>query len=234
MKLKIHTAPTEHKTNIGQQKDNHWWHLPTRKEKSSLFKPHHIYLTSDEDFKTGDWIYNKDGMGNPILIKVSDGWNTKLKIGYRKVVVTTDWSISNDLPEYISPQDLPNIIKLLNEGIDEVECEKEFNILNELVLKQNSNGSIKLIFEKGITINVGELSDEDAKEYIYLISGKRMNKPGTNYNSVNQYLELDGETKLYTKEQVEEFFNEYGKHRAKDKHYYSHSDTLKWLKEIDL
>jgi hypothetical protein len=51
------------------------------------FQPHHIYITSDEEIKEGDWFYDLDTK----YVKIKQSWeNSHLNFNAKKIILTTD------------------------------------------------------------------------------------------------------------------------------------------------
>jgi hypothetical protein len=87
---------------------------------SSNSKPQHIYITSDEEIKVGDWCYNS--INNNVYKKEID----KLSFAYEyKIILTTDQDLIKDGVQDIDDEFLEWFIK--NPSCEEVEVDKNWN-----------------------------------------------------------------------------------------------------------
>ena len=81
---------------------------------SSNSKPQHIYITSDEEIKEGDWCYNS--INNNVYKKEID----KLSFAYEyKIILTTDQDLIKDSVQKINDEFLEWFVK--NPSCEEVE-----------------------------------------------------------------------------------------------------------------
>jgi hypothetical protein len=87
---------------------------------SSNSKPQHIYITSDEEIKVGDWCYNS--INNNVYKKEID----KLSFAYEyKIILTTDQDLIADGIQAIDDEFLEWFIK--NPSCESVEVDKNWN-----------------------------------------------------------------------------------------------------------
>jgi hypothetical protein len=87
---------------------------------SSNSKPQHIYITSDEEIKVGDWCYNS--INNNVYKKEID----KLSFAYEyKIILTTDQDLIKDSVQKINDEFLEWFVK--NPSCEEVEVDKNWN-----------------------------------------------------------------------------------------------------------
>ena len=87
---------------------------------SSNSKPQHIYITSDEEIKVGDWCYNS--INNNVYKKEID----KLSFAYEyKIILTTDQDLIKDGVQKIDDDFLEWFVK--NPSCEEGEVDKNWN-----------------------------------------------------------------------------------------------------------
>jgi hypothetical protein len=73
---------------------------------------HNIYITTDEEIKEGDWIY--DAYVKKVIICVGELFLIKHTKQYKKIILTTDQDLIANGIEEISEDELLKIIKDLN------------------------------------------------------------------------------------------------------------------------
>ncbi len=90
---------------------------------TDVLVPHHIYITSDEEIKVGDWYLvftNKEVMGQPRKCEDAN-WNFS---GCKKIILTTDSDLIKDGVQSIDDEFLKWFIK--NPSCEFVDVEIEF------------------------------------------------------------------------------------------------------------
>ena len=132
----IHLLPTDKPSRLYSKDGNHKldnstiaidWYIS-----SAGYKPHNIYITSDEEIKEGDyWIYicHINGLdygdnNNPIVKNnLPHTWFEKLhdKENYKKIILTTDEDLIADGVQAIDDEFLEWFVK--NPNCEEVEVE---------------------------------------------------------------------------------------------------------------
>jgi hypothetical protein len=122
-KAKVHALPTE-KAKLVRFKSGNWFYSKDFLEANSELQPHHLYFTSDEEIKEGDWVISPDE-----LIYQAKGQSSN--DGYfRKIVATTNPGLRYDANREfhiniypISPDFIEAFVR--EQGIWEVMLEKE-------------------------------------------------------------------------------------------------------------
>ena len=96
----------------------------------SSFKTQHIYITSDEEIKVGDWTLMFDGLGNLFLcdkpqqyLGIEKGHH--LNKGLRKIILTTDQDLIKDSVQAIDDEFLEWFVNNPSCGLVEVVKEKQ-------------------------------------------------------------------------------------------------------------
>ena len=157
----------------------------------------HIYITSDEEIKEGDWCYNS--INNNVYKKEID----KLSFAYEyKIILTTDQDLIKDGVQKIADDFLEWFIK--NPNCEKVEIRKEMympqsngkisdgKITHEISLdpSQNTLPYYKIIIPKEpkqeTLINpVIIVRNDDKEEFIHLRNGMYRTKWGILNNSIS-------------------------------------------------
>ena len=91
---------------------------------ASTALPQHIYITSDEEIKEGDWyftildneIFKADISTIRIMNDANKYSNTTYKNTHFKIILTTDQDLINDGIEQISEDTLLKIVEHINSG----------------------------------------------------------------------------------------------------------------------
>jgi len=82
------------------------------------YKPHNIYITSDEEINEGDWFYDLDTK----YVKIKQSWeNSHLNFNGKKIILTTDQGLINEGVQAIDDEFLEWFVK--NPSCEEVEIE---------------------------------------------------------------------------------------------------------------
>ena len=84
---------------------------------TDVLVPHHIYITSDEEIKEGDWVYYENGDLKGTH-KIGNGKRPKTMV-LRKIILTTDQDLINDGVQPIDDEFLEWFVK--NPGCEKVE-----------------------------------------------------------------------------------------------------------------
>ena len=83
----------------------------------------HIYITSDEEIKEGDWFYDLDTK----YIKIKQSWeNSHLDFNGKKIILTTDQDLIKDGVQAIDDEFLEWFVN--NPSCEEVEVERHHGI----------------------------------------------------------------------------------------------------------
>jgi hypothetical protein len=99
--------------NDGKVSGASFWSI--EKAKNNGFNPQHIYITSDEEIKEGDWFLYQE----KLLVKHDGSMNTM--IDCKKIILTTDPNLIKDGVQVINNEFLEWFVK--NPSCDEVEIE---------------------------------------------------------------------------------------------------------------
>ena len=87
----IHVLPTDKPSRLAILHNGNL-HIGTNFKKDLNVNPQHIYITSDEEIKEGDWFSEKAGRQYPIQ------WDGKQKLNFhcKKIILTTDQDLIAD------------------------------------------------------------------------------------------------------------------------------------------
>ena len=198
-KKNIHVLPTDKpsrltKNNLGKFiKLNGLQHQEVNENQ-------HIYITSDEEIKEGDWFYDGDGelcKYTSDYVVNPNGWNDN-----KKIILTTDQDLIKDGVQKIADDFLEWFIK--NPNCEKVEIRKEMympqsngkisdgKITHEISLdpSQNTLPYYKIIIPKEpkqeTLINpVIIVRNDDKEEFIHLRNGMYRTKWGILNNSIS-------------------------------------------------
>lgn len=141
--------------------------------------PYHLYFTSDEEIKEGDWVCNPSDLSiNPFQVNV-DVKEFPLSNSTKKIIATTDESLTKrcieetNVTDYplpkISQQDIETIVKLYNEGNPITDVMVEYEIKKMFHYPESLKGvgkpqvkilQPKLSKEGNIIIHHGGLIDQ--------------------------------------------------------------------------
>lgn len=126
----------------------------------SSFKSQHVYLTTDEEIKEGDWfISNRD-----IHQYEGDKIPEILKLGYRKIVATTDTSLN--LPQI--PQEFLKKYCEADGKIEEVEIEYEEKQVFESAEDYDYGFGLKIKVDSNNCVIIGKSKDSWSREEVIL------------------------------------------------------------------
>ena len=90
----LHVLPTDHPSRLRYNIKTRIWELNEfHKYHTDIKSTHNIYITSEEDIKTGDWYYNHK---TDTVQKRTKGTNNESYIGFKKVILTTDRDLIKD------------------------------------------------------------------------------------------------------------------------------------------
>ena len=119
----IHVLPTDKPSRLFED-DLQLYYSKDKNRIGSIVSNHHIYITSDEEIKVGDWCFYVNSIykvlrissNNRPIIKMSDG---TFEISYyRKIILTTDQDLIKDGVQAIDDEFLEWFVK--NPSCDEV------------------------------------------------------------------------------------------------------------------
>jgi hypothetical protein len=111
MKLNIHVLPTNKRSKLAKVIDHvveefrfnsDFYNKIKFTETKQEYLPQHIYITSDEEIKEGDWFYN------PKFNEIGINYNPD---GCKKIVLTTDQDLINDDVQSIDDEFLKWFVK---------------------------------------------------------------------------------------------------------------------------
>jgi hypothetical protein len=121
----IHILPTDKPSRLFKDDFGKLIYSINIDQEQNHFEPQHIYITSDEEIKEGDWMYYKH-FGEDIICKYDTlgGQNTNVnehKDYYKKIILTTDQDLIKDGVQSIDDEFLEWFVK--NPSCEEVEVE---------------------------------------------------------------------------------------------------------------
>ena len=124
----IHILPTDKPSRVYKDDFGKLFYSINIDQEQNHFKPQHIYITSDEEIKEGDWTLMFDDLGNLFLcdkpqqyLGIEKGHH--LNKGLRKIILTTDQDLIKDGVQAIDDDFLEWFVK--NPSCERVEIRKE-------------------------------------------------------------------------------------------------------------
>ena len=141
----IHLIPTDKPSRL-HNKNGELGNYPSTKLYIEDFKGNqhnsfHIYITSDEEIKVGDWFYDGDGelcKYTSDYVVNPNGWNDN-----KKIILTTDGDLIKDGVQAISDEFLEWFVK--NPSCEEVEIDFDVIVTRTKSLLQNQSGKTIVI-----------------------------------------------------------------------------------------
>lgn len=117
----IHLIQTEKPSKLVMSNQKELWFNSEISCKSGLAHPQHLYITSSEEIKEGDWLINiKLNNGEPFKKDFKYDSND---VWYKKIILTTDPDLIKGGVQAIDDEFLQWFVK--NPGCEEVEVNKE-------------------------------------------------------------------------------------------------------------
>ena len=140
----IHVLPTDKPSRL-HNKNGELGNYPSTKLYIEDFKGNqhnsfHIYITSDEEIKEGDWYYYNSTVRKHVAPK---GYSTK---DFKKIILTTDQDLIKDGVQPIDDEFLEWFVK--NPSCEEVEVKYDKDIFPYGVETSNGYGWYKIIIPK--------------------------------------------------------------------------------------
>jgi hypothetical protein len=89
----IHILPTDKPSRLFKDDFGKYFISINIDQEQNHFKPHHIYITSDEEIKEGDWHLN---IVTNKISKYNIGLLNPNRSNYKKIILTTDQDLIND------------------------------------------------------------------------------------------------------------------------------------------
>ncbi len=113
----IHIIPTDKPSRVYKHLGRELKHtIRYFEQKGLLCINQHIYITSDEEIKEGDWFYDLDTK----YVKVNQSWkNSNLDLNGKKIILTTDQDLIKDGVQEIDEEYLEWFVK--NPSCEEVK-----------------------------------------------------------------------------------------------------------------
>jgi len=198
----IHILPTDKPSRMVQIKDNLFF-TTTTEIPGGVFK--HIYITSDEEIKEGDWMYYKH-FGEDIVCKYDtmNGQNTNVnehKPYYQKIILTTDQSlegvqaIDDEFLEWFIKNPSCEWVELVNYlvRISNFDWKTEYKII---IPQEEPNQELLPDFKitKNIFDFVSNLSDTNKEEPNQdkweQLRGEGLDQPLTSWDEIKQHVGL--------------------------------------------
>jgi hypothetical protein len=107
----IHIIPTDKPSRLYQKDGNFKLNTSVAMDwyiSSVGYKPHNIYITSDEEINEGDWFYDLDTK----YVKIKQSWeNSHLDFNGKKIILTTDQGLINEGVQPIDDEFLEWFVK---------------------------------------------------------------------------------------------------------------------------
>ena len=119
----IHLLPTDKSTTLFKDDFGNLIYSINMDQEQNHFEPQHIYITSNEEIKEGDWIFNEER--EPSVLQCIGQGSLR---GWNKIILTTDQDLIKDGVQAIDDEFLEWFVKNPNcEWVDietMMECEK--------------------------------------------------------------------------------------------------------------
>jgi hypothetical protein len=116
----IHLLPTDKPSRLFKDFFYKYFISINIDQEQNHFKPQHIYITSDEPIKEGDWVITNNGL----LAKVTTEFTWHF-INSKKIILTTDQDLIKDSVQAIDDKFLEWFVK--NPSCESVEVDKNWN-----------------------------------------------------------------------------------------------------------
>jgi hypothetical protein len=129
----IHVLPTEKPSRLKQNKITKKYSLVTKGIDLTMYTPHNIYITSDEEIKEGDWVIYQKFMFPLKVVLDQDGYHIisngigeivgdyySLQERYKKIIITTDQDLIKDGVQAIDDEFLEWFVK--NPSCESIKC----------------------------------------------------------------------------------------------------------------
>ena len=129
----IHLIPTDKPSRLFKDDFGKYFISINIDQEQNHFKPHNLYITSDEEIKEGDWYLNieeKNGIKNPFygkLYKANQSIksvNDDYKHNLKKIILTTDQDLIQDGVQSIDDEFLEWFVK--NPSCEFIEVEHNY------------------------------------------------------------------------------------------------------------
>lgn len=175
-KLQLHALPTDKATDFGQciedmsdVKIGEWKKIVPMMMSLEYWEPHHLYLTSDEDIKEGDWFFNP--ATNEVLFASKDmlSWNsdtTQQHKGWRKIIATTNPDLQIIPKFYRSPENKNNNVPKIPQSLIEYFVQQQGNVKEVLVEYETHNSDVELATNLSLTPS-GKIIWKPVEEEVY-------------------------------------------------------------------
>jgi len=206
--------------NDGKVSGASFWSI--EKAKNNGFNPQHIYITSDEEIKEGDWIVYCNSVYKVLKVNINKRPVVKMSDGtfeisyYKKIILTTDQDLIKDGVQPIDDEFLEWFVK--NPSCEEVKTRKigEEWIYNADVPKepkQEENEIIDISDHDGIGNAVDNLNNEPPQETTIEEIRKYAELSYYNGDEINAF--VNGakwqQERMYSEEEVIEIAKRYAK-----------------------
>lgn len=102
----IHILPTDKPTTLFKDDFGNFIYSINIDQEQNHFEPQHIYITSDEEIKEGDWIFNEER--EPSVLQCIGQGSLR---GWNKIILTTDQDLIKDGVQAINDEFLEWFMK---------------------------------------------------------------------------------------------------------------------------
>jgi len=202
----IHILPTDQQTGIFETNIGLQFSI-MNKVRHGEFKGYHIYITSDEEIKDGDWMIR--GNEQPTLVTPNFFWDFGVR--YYKIILTTDPTLIADGVQDIDDEFLGWFVK--NYTCEFVEMNKKlvefpltFKMMYKIIIPQEESKPIDNLeerFKRDMSlVSLGEETLEEAAELciqngIYLNEQEKQQTEIAFYEGANWQAE-----RMYSEEEL--------------------------------
>jgi hypothetical protein len=199
------------------------WNTNTMGSQKTL-STQHIYITSDEEIKEGDWIYYTSAIGYCKTTLGSKGLEQE-GIPAKKIILTTDQDLIKDGVQEIDNEFLEWFVK--NPSCEEVEVQESWEFLGD---DYRHGGEQTLVYK--IIIPKEEPKQETLEEVnwkvVYEDSLSMQKCSNAGYESKIAELQEQIE-RMYSEEEVESLLHKFMQYQKPDWHWWS---THKWFEQF--
>lgn len=185
-KVNVVMLPTNEKSKIKLSDNNELDFFPGMMYIAEFdWKPQHLYITSDEEIKEGDWVYNS--ISNELEKWSYKGWIEAPDfeyLGYFKIIATTNTSLISINEQYfdvnksrksavLEQKTLPKIPqRFIEKWIEEYN---KGNVITEVMVEYNKKGIIQRGRGGERTITIRKIKESWSREEVIELLHKSLN-----------------------------------------------------------
>lgn len=215
----IHILPTDKPTTLFKDDFGNFIYSINMDQEQNHFEPQHIYITSDEEIKEGDWIFNEER--EPSVLQCIGQGSLR---GWNKIILTTDQDLIKDGVQAIDDEFLEWFIKNPScEWVEIISLRKSSGYYDEKEIWHWDFLAYKIIIPKEEPKQ--ETLEEAAENYV-------RNEPDATLKLISKYSFKDGAKwqaeRMYSEEEVLELIL---KSKIETSNLY-YEDMKEWFEQI--